>query len=72
MPKSPVLLIKEINVYATPMKYGKRHEKDAKAKYLLRFPSRHIHECRLVVNNELSFLVPSQMGRCVTVDHLVF
>ena len=50
-------------VKAKPLEYGKRHEKTAKEKYLELYPSRHLHECGFVVNNEFSFLGASPDGK---------
>ncbi|XP_062585063.1 uncharacterized protein LOC134255349 [Saccostrea cucullata] len=44
------------------MDYGRKHEQDGKAKYLETFPSRHLHECGLVINNEFNFLAASPDG----------
>jgi hypothetical protein len=45
------------------MDYGRKHEKDGKAKYLDTFPSRHIHDCGFVINNEFNFLGASPDGK---------
>lgn len=50
-------------ITATPLEYGKRNEPKAKAKYLEKFKSRHLHECGLVVNKEISFLGASPDGK---------
>ncbi|KAL3861756.1 hypothetical protein ACJMK2_007781 [Sinanodonta woodiana] len=50
-------------VKAKPLEYGKRHEKIAKEKYLELYPSRHLHECGFVVNNDFSFLGASPDGK---------
>ena len=62
-------LFQKKNTYAISMEYGKRHEKDAKAKYLSKYPGRHIHECGLVVNNKFSFLGASPDGKVCDTDN---
>jgi hypothetical protein len=47
---------------STAMDYGRKHEQDGKNKYLETFPSRHLHECGLVINNEFNFLAASPDG----------
>ncbi|VDI62477.1 Hypothetical predicted protein [Mytilus galloprovincialis] len=49
-------------ISAAPLDYGKRHEKSAKAKYLIEYKDRHYHECGLVVNKNFMFLGASPDG----------
>ena len=56
-------LFNNTEIHAPSLDYGRRHEAQAKAQYLKTFPSRHIHECGLVVNNEFSFLGASPDGK---------
>lgn len=49
-------------ISAAPLDYGKRHEKSAKAKYLIEYKDRHFHECGLVVNKNFMFLGASPDG----------
>lgn len=41
---------------APSVDYGRRNESKAKSKYLKKYPSRHFHECGLVINKEFMFL----------------
>ena len=41
---------------APSVDYGRRNESKAKSKYLKKYPSRHFHECGLVINKEIMFL----------------
>ncbi|XP_033729693.1 uncharacterized protein LOC117318872 [Pecten maximus] len=50
-------------IHSAPLEYGKRTESSGKRKYLKQFPSRHFHECGLVVNPEFSFLGASPDGK---------
>ena len=36
--------------------YEKRNEKNAKANYLVKYSSRHFHQCGFAINKEFSFL----------------
>ena len=51
------------SISSPAMDYGRKHEKDGKVKYLETFPSRHIHECGLVIINEFNFLGASPDGK---------
>ncbi|XP_069141863.1 uncharacterized protein [Argopecten irradians] len=48
---------------APALDYGSKHEKEAKAKYLETFPSRHIHDCGFIINNNFNFLGASPDGK---------
>lgn len=48
---------------APALEYGKRNEKNAKAKYLEEYTSRHFHDCGLVINKEFSFLGATPDGK---------
>lgn len=48
---------------APSLDYGKRHEVSAKSKYLEMFPSRHLHECGLVINRHFAFLGATPDGK---------
>ena len=50
-------------ISAPSLDYGKRHEDDAKSKYLEMYSSRHIHKCGLIVNKEFAFLGASPDGK---------
>ena len=50
-------------ISSAPLAYGKRNESKAKAKYLAKFPDRHLHECGFVVNNEFPFLGATPDGK---------
>ena len=50
-------------IFANSVQYGKKKENSAKQAYLEKFPSRHIHDCGFVVNNEFSFLGASPDGK---------
>lgn len=50
-------------IFAQSLEYGKRNEDSAKRKYLEMYPSRHFHECGLVVNKEFSFLGATPDGK---------
>lgn len=54
---------------APAVDYGKRHENTAKAQYLKKFPSRHLHKCGLVVNNQFPFLGASPDGKVCDSGH---
>lgn len=56
-------------ISAPSLDYGKNYEKDAKARYLKDFPSRHIHSCGLVVNKEFAFLGASPDGKVCDNGH---
>ena len=45
------------------IEYGKRHECNAKVKYLKTYPSRHFHECGLIINSEFEFLGATPDGK---------
>ena len=44
------------SIQAAPITYGKKNESKARANYLAKFPSRHVHDCGFVINNEFPFL----------------
>ena len=48
---------------APSLDYRKRNEKNAKAKYLEKYPSRNFHQCGFVINKELSFLRGTPDGK---------
>jgi len=50
-------------IHSVPLDYGRRNESKAKAKYLSKFPDRHLHECGFVVNNEFPFLGATPDGK---------
>lgn len=49
-------------VNAPSLDYGKKHEAEAKAKFLSLNKSVHLHECGLMVNNEFPYLGASPDG----------
>lgn len=48
---------------APSLDYRKRNEKNAKAKYLEKYPSRNFHQCGFVINKELSFFRGTPDGK---------
>jgi Viral alkaline exonuclease len=61
------------SISALPLEYGRRHEVDAKEKYLCVKPDLHLHKCGLVINNAFSFfgeLAP--MAKSVIRENLVY
>lgn len=62
---SSTLHLKTIS--APSLDYGKNHEKDAKARYLKDFPSRHTHSCGLVVSKEFAFSDESPDGKVLEI-----
>lgn len=50
-------------IKAESLEYGKRHETNAKAKYLQIYNDRHFHECGFVVNKLFKFLGATPDGK---------
>jgi len=51
------------SVNAAPLSVGRRNEAKVKHLYLAQYPSSHIHECGLVVNNDFTFLGATLDGK---------
>jgi len=51
------------SINAASLSYGRRNEAKVKNLYLAQYPSSHIHECGLVVNNDFPFLGATPDGK---------
>ena len=53
----------ENDIRSCSTEYGKRNELNAKARYMELYPTRHFHDCGLVVNPEFMFLGATPDGK---------